>query len=916
MKNILLKVNFIILLFFLTFISKSFSNENEIIILELKANNITLSEAIDSYETDKDIFIPIKNILEYLGFFVEYNTLSKKLDTWIFSKDFHISIDELKNIATIKNKQISTKDETINIDYDLYISTKLFQQLFPFFEIKIDKNLMILYIQSDTPLPIEIKKEKQDKWKNIKKQSPNYKQKYNKDIIKNDSLFTIPSFDIYSSYSYNNNTYSDQQYSLGVQSILLGFNSNIYMSTNNLEKINSKRIILKQYNEENNILGFAKNIEMGDITIQEEPLIYNGSYGLGFSLSTFDDNYEGTNSIQISGELKDGWEVELSRNGVLLDFIKESNNGSYRFENVSTFYGLNIFKLKFYGPFGEIIEEEKKIYIDNNFKKKGSFDLKISAIKEEETSNNYFKNENIANNPIKYNVNFENGLSSLMTLTGGVVFSSHTNSANYGRIGIKRSIFGGLFKTNIAVNDKDSGFGTNINLDTNFKNYNFSIEHNQFEEFQSEKTIFYGKDIQHFSILKINKPINTFPFNYIPINITTKQYHAIDNTNYFENSIRFSRNIFKKNNFSLTLNRNKNFYKTTFSDARLLLNTKIGKFNIKGDAYYDLNYPNKLKTVSLSNNINYKKQGNIQLKWDKTFLNSNYEVYSIGINKYLNFGSIGINSQYNSQDIYNIFLSISTNLSYDYKKNIFLLKEKKYADYGKVLIRVFIDKNFNGTFDKGELLVENIKFRSNAGAFNDKTNKKGIALLYGIPTNKEIKLWMDTNSLDEFYLKPNKNSISIFCRPGDILKIDFPLIESGDIEGFLNILENDDLEPLKNTEILLIDKNDKIIQKIYSEFDGYFIFEQIPVGEYKIKLANDKFLDYIFSESKKSSLKINLKSNEQIHSLENIIIKPNKNLEKSKSKVKKQDFMEYVLADDINLKFNEKEDIKNINFKN
>jgi len=67
--------------------------------------------------------------------------------------------------------------------------------------------------------------------------------------------------------------------------------------------------------------------------------------------------------ITLDGDLPIGWEVELYRNEVLLDFRVDQISGRYSFQNVPLLFGNNILRLAFYGPQGQVREELKQIRV-------------------------------------------------------------------------------------------------------------------------------------------------------------------------------------------------------------------------------------------------------------------------------------------------------------------------------------------------------------------------------------------------------------------------------------------------------------------------------------------------------------------------------------------------------------------------
>ena len=63
------------------------------------------------------------------------------------------------------------------------------------------------------------------------------------------------------------------------------------------------------------------------------------------------------------GDLPEGWEVELYQNRALIGFQQSRPDGLYEFNNVPLVFGLNEFRLVFYGPQGQRREETARFNI-------------------------------------------------------------------------------------------------------------------------------------------------------------------------------------------------------------------------------------------------------------------------------------------------------------------------------------------------------------------------------------------------------------------------------------------------------------------------------------------------------------------------------------------------------------------------
>lgn len=71
-------------------------------------------------------------------------------------------------------------------------------------------------------------------------------------------------------------------------------------------------------------------------------------------------------------------------------------------------------------------------------------------------------------------------------------------------------------------------------------------------------------------------------------------------------------------------------------------------------------------------------------------------------------------------------------------------------------------------------------------------------------------------------------------RPGIPTIIELPLVSAGEISG---TLQREGGKPLSGVDLELVDKNGRVVKSTRSEFDGFFLFEFIPYGNYKLRVA-------------------------------------------------------------------------------
>jgi hypothetical protein len=71
-------------------------------------------------------------------------------------------------------------------------------------------------------------------------------------------------------------------------------------------------------------------------------------------------------------------------------------------------------------------------------------------------------------------------------------------------------------------------------------------------------------------------------------------------------------------------------------------------------------------------------------------------------------------------------------------------------------------------------------------------------------------------------------------RPGVTALVDIGLVSSGDIEGA--IVKNGGLG-FEGVDLELLDSRGAVVATARTDYDGYFLFEGVPYGSYRVRIA-------------------------------------------------------------------------------
>jgi hypothetical protein len=140
-------------------------------------------------------------------------------------------------------------------------------------------------------------------------------------------------------------------------------------------------------------------------------------------------------------------------------------------------------------------------------------------------------------------------------------------------------------------------------------------------------------------------------------------------------------------------------------------------------------------------------------------------------------------------------------------------------------------------FDEGETLIEGARLNGLQNSRIADTNENGVALLKSMPKLLTTDVVLDTDSLSDPFLIPTTGGISITPRAGFLSSVDFPVVQSGEVDGTIYVQNSDGAQSVAAFATLYLrDMQGAIVASTRSEYDGYYLFTNLLPGDYELSL--------------------------------------------------------------------------------
>jgi hypothetical protein len=83
-------------------------------------------------------------------------------------------------------------------------------------------------------------------------------------------------------------------------------------------------------------------------------------------------------------------------------------------------------------------------------------------------------------------------------------------------------------------------------------------------------------------------------------------------------------------------------------------------------------------------------------------------------------------------------------------------------------------------------------------------------------------------------LVPRRALQVVVPRPGVPAEVEIGLVGAGDVEGA--VVKSGGLG-FEGLDLELVDSSGKVVSTARTDFDGFFLFERVPYGEYRVRVA-------------------------------------------------------------------------------
>ena len=362
------------------------SDDNELI-LEIRTQHREMTDTMTAHGLRGGVYLPLGDLARFLDLSISISDDGNYASGWYLSPQRTISINLRAGTINQGGKEAPLpKGDFVAHDGELWIKADRLADILPI-RITTDLRAQSILVKTLEPFPFEQKLAREAARDRLANAGHAQTVVYERQPDPYHA-FDVPISELEVRSTGATGVASHIEGDLRASGDLLFMTGRAYASVSSTSGLIAARMELGRRDPEAHLLGplHATEFEMGDISTESMPVGLRGVTGRGLFVTNEPLEHASVFETQdFRGELPAGFEVEIYRNDTLIGSTNTPVNGQYEFLHVPVEFGLNVFRMVFYGPQGQRREEVRRISVGDGRLAKGAFTYNVFAVQKDKT---------------------------------------------------------------------------------------------------------------------------------------------------------------------------------------------------------------------------------------------------------------------------------------------------------------------------------------------------------------------------------------------------------------------------------------------------------------------------------------------------------------------------------------------------
>lgn len=818
-------------------------SEDDSLLLELRSGSYRLGDTLRGYQRPNGVCVDLADVIQAMDLPIRLDRKSRRATGWIFAEEERFIIDRDSPTVQIMNKSVALGDSDL-IDTpegwcaDLRALSRWFGVIF-----KADLSNLAVTLEADRPLPFLQAIERKSRAARLRPAKADFDLSKLQRADMPYQQWRMPSVDVMVNAGFQGGGGTkarNLRYELYASGEAFGASVDARFASDEHGVPDTLRVRGYRFDPDGTLLGplQATQVAAGDVESFAGALTGQSAVGRGFFVSNRPLSRPSRfSTTTLRGELPGGWDAELYVNGQLLAFQSDRGDGRYVFPDVELRFGTNDLMVVLYGPQGQVRRERTEIPVGPASIPAGKTWYWAGALQKGRDLLDFGRGIEDALTGWRWGVGVERGIDKRTTVGAGLQSLMLDGVRhNYAEVTATRAIGPMLLelsgahqfgqKSGQAFQGSAIGRIGRINVKAEVLWVKGGYESEMVTERERRA---YGLTLDTDFYLGGMR---------VPLQASGRRTVARDGTTASEWLVRSS---LMMRGLALTAElagrRTYGPSASAIDDGtvlRLLGNTGLGRVRLRGNARYRLSGVGRgLEAVSLNGDLNVGSRSD--LRGSVEYLANNQEVtFGAGISRQFNMFSLRADGTMSSRGRFGLSLSLAMSFGPDPVDGGWRMSGQKLAQYGHVAVTVFRDENGDGRRGSGEEPVEGVEIVTASALSQARTNKAGRTVVDGLRPFAPMLVRVDESSIGDPLLLPTSKGVVLVPRPGIGTEILLPLAPTGEVEGTLLGVDG---EAREGVTLELADARGQAMAKTTTEYDGYFLFDKVPYGNYRLRIG-------------------------------------------------------------------------------
>jgi len=824
----------------------AFGYDDELI-LQISVAGVPGDDTVIAYGTRGGIYLPLGELARLLDLAISISDDGHFASGWFIDEKRTISVDLRRRIAIVAGREIPiSRQDAAAFDGELYLLAERFSDFFPL-TMTPDLRDQAVHINTLEPFPSQERLAREAERARLENRGRGEMRRWPRQETPWRAL-SLPMIDVEARAVSDSALGTRGETDLRLSADLAWLTTQAYLGVTTRDGLVSAHIEMGRRDPDADLLGplRATEFQVGDIATTQLPMGLRGIAGRGLAITNAPlESVSLFDKLDLRGNLPAGYEVELYRNDVLLGSTREAIDGQYEFAQVPLDYGLNVLRLVFYGPQGQRSEEVRRISVGDGRLAAGQAVYAFGVAQKDRnllgvTGPRFRPGRDYARWRASAEVAY--GISSGLTGSlAGAWFDTDQGRRRMASASLRTGLLGMAAKLDFGLQDKGA-MAVGAGLGGKLLGTAVRLEHVEYKgDFFDEVKTFTGDRLKRATEFDFNANLDLGSFT-LPVSGRARRLAYRDGRTQFNAALRSSLRLsgFVASN-SLEYLRSTapgspvsqqlvgTFDLATLSRSRLQARASLGYRVLPG-----------AKLTSASIEADYSADENTQMHGS---LSRSFEQdeTQFGLSAVRRLGpvSLAVDGNYALRSkTYAAALRLGFSFGRNPLSGSIYLAESGSALSGAVAVRAFRDRDGDGVFGAGDEVLPGVAFSGGARAVE--TDGNGIALIGSLGSGTRTSIQVDTATLPDIAYAPVTRGIEVVPRPGRVHAADFAIQELSEVEGTAYFADGSGSRGVSGLRLQLVDARGEVFRSRRTESDGFFLFDQVCPGKYRIALEPDQ----------------------------------------------------------------------------